>query len=423
MKKLFGMLTIIFLLGSINAYGADNISIDECTQDILTNSIEISLSVPTTAESVTLILSRNPASDFSDMEDARSSIISFIQCSVTGEKMSITAGYLPQEPDTTHTVYISASCGGTYIASRSMPLKHRNDYILDEFKYASAWNDYTGLVEYYKLNLGMFSLTQSQTYALQNFTETEISSVYKQMFLTRNSFLTVTDIESSYRNNIDAVIAAKSTPSPSPKPPSGGGGGGGAYFKPVELPQDVVKPDINKPVFYDVDDSHWAREAIEYLSGAGVVNGVSETEFNPSGELTREDFITMFARAAKLQPKLGESYFEDVIPSAYYAGYVNAAVDKGIIKGVDEKSFGTGKNLTRQDLALILYRAFFDGQDVVKKPTDWEEISDYAKVAVGVLMEKGIVNGMDDGSFAPMNNSTRAQAAQLIYNLINKGII
>ncbi len=422
MKKLFSILIFAFLLSGISSYAAENITINECTQNILTNSIEISLSVPSSAETVTVILSRNPVSDFSDMEDAQSSIISFVQQDITSESFSVITGYLPTEPDITSTVHIFASCGGAYIASSTMPLKHKNDYIVDEFKNATAWNGYPGLVNHYHTTMGMFLLTENQSKALENFTEVETSAVFKQMFLSRGSYNTVADIENSYRNEIDKVIYSKANTN-KPQPSTGGGGGGGAYFKPVELPQEVVTPQVNKPVFDDVGESHWAKEAVEYLAENAIVNGVSETSFNPSGELTREDFITMFGRAVKLEPKEGKSIFDDIPQGSYYAGYVNSAVDMGIIKGIDENSFGTGRKLSRQDLALILYRAFFNGEDKVKESADWDEISDYAKTAVGVLTEKGIVNGMDDGSFAPMSNSTRAQAAQLIYNLIKSGLI
>lgn len=426
MKKLLSILMMALILLGFSAHAEGNVAITKCIQNIQTDCIDISVSAPDSATGITIILSRRPMTDFVNMESAQSSIISFVQQEVTGRAMNISVGYNSNEPEITQTVYAYVSCGGQYIASSSTQLKTKEAYITDEFKNASAWNSYSGFISTYNTAFGMFSLTDAQARTLSTFNDVETAEVYKKMFLLRNTFAQVSDIEASYTTSIAQVAQAKSNASQNTTTQGGGGGGGAFYVQPVE--PEVVNGEPQQPQttdsrFIDLNEAQWAKEAIEYLCANGIINGVSDKEFNPSGELTREDFVTMFARAAKLQPEADIIEFEDVTPGSYYASCVTAAVEKGIILGVGDGRFGTGQKLKRQDLALILYRAFYDGETKTVKSTDWDEISDYAQNAVGVLMEKGIVNGMDDGSFAPMQNSTRAQAAQLIYNLINKRLI
>lgn len=87
--------------------------------------------------------------------------------------------------------------------------------------------------------------------------------------------------------------------------------------------------------------------------------------------------------------------------------------------------FGVGKNITRQDMCVMIYRAATaSGMEI--KASDYAEfaddasISDYAKEAVYSLRECGAVNGITETEFAPNENATRAQAAKIIYYLIKE---
>ena len=103
----------------------------------------------------------------------------------------------------------------------------------------------------------------------------------------------------------------------------------------------------------------------------------------------------------------------------YYAP-VAAAVNAGIVTGVSDTEFAPNANITRQDMALMLTRAA-DAAGIELRSgaettfTDEASIAGYALDAVKTMSRAGIVNGFDDGSFMPMNNATRAQAAVVIY--------
>ncbi|MBR5614367.1 MAG: S-layer homology domain-containing protein [Clostridia bacterium] len=430
MKKIISILLITAVLCGLSVYAAENIAITNCVQNIENKTIDVTLSVPEGASRLTLILTRRPVNNFSVMNNAAGSIISFMQYDYVPQ-MPVSIGYLPNEPETTNTVYVYANCGDAYMASSSVTLKSQNDYIVDTFKNATAWNSYPGLVSTYNQAFGMFDLAAEQAAALATFSDTETADVYKAMYLAKNNFSLVSDVEAAYTSAINSVLAAKQQGTQNPGSGGGGGGGGGGGMlipKPSEEQPTDAKP-VVKPgqsaVFSDLNDEPWAKEAIEYLYKNGIVNGVEENKFAPSRILKREEFITMLIRGTKLEILSEGIDFADVPADSYFAQYVKIAVSRGIVKGIDESSFGAGLDLKRQDLAVMLYRAFFDGvqPEGDAQPLDMEEIADYAQTAVKVLMEKGIVNGMGDGRFAPNDNSNRAQAAQLIYNLKLKGII
>ena len=108
---------------------------------------------------------------------------------------------------------------------------------------------------------------------------------------------------------------------------------------------------------------------------------------------------------------------------AWYYEAVAKAYSAGIITGESDTVFGTGKNITRQDMAVMLYRTSKYINSGISDVEDYLEflddslISDYAKTAVYTFKDAGIINGVSKTEFAPQNNATRAQAAKMIYGL------
>ena len=96
------------------------------------------------------------------------------------------------------------------------------------------------------------------------------------------------------------------------------------------------------------------------------------------------------------------------------------------MNGISETEFGIGKNVIRQDAALVLYRfAKLIGVEMTAAELDFddaEEISEYAKEAVSAMYGTGIINGMDNNTFAPKNTITRAQACKMLYEVMKRGV-
>ena len=116
--------------------------------------------------------------------------------------------------------------------------------------------------------------------------------------------------------------------------------------------------------------------------------------------------------------------FTDASENAWYGEYLKKAVGAGIIKGYDDGRFGVGEFITRQDMVVMLNRtAKYTGivfeTENPEKFSDDAQISDYAKEAVYLFKEAGIVNGVSDSEFSPKANANRAQAAKVIFELLN----
>ena len=177
--------------------------------------------------------------------------------------------------------------------------------------------------------------------------------------------------------------------------------------------------------FNDIAGYEWAENAINKLVENYVVNGITNTEFAPDRYITREEFVKMITAGLRLTGAEAEVTFGDVKESDWFYPYIGAAQRANIVTGDTENNFGVGKNITRQDAAVMVSRALTASGAALETVNDISfndenDISGYAKSAVSKLAKAGIINGMDDGSFAPQNSITRAEAAQMLYGFLSK---
>lgn len=233
---------------------------------------------------------------------------------------------------------------------------------------------------------------------------------------------------SALKSAIDNIKSSNSgSPSSSGGNRGGGSGGsiGGTKTYPTVVPDTDNKDiELNYYVFDDLDSVEWAREPICKLAEMGVLRGKEYRLFYPNDNITREEFVKMLTVAYKLNIENKTDKFTDVNADDWFMPYVAAALENGIVNGVSDDMFGTGQNITRQDLAVMAYNAAlkngveFNTEDV-QKFSDDDKISDYAKTAVYALKSQDIVNGIDGKNFAPQDTATRAEAAKILYALIS----
>jgi hypothetical protein len=175
--------------------------------------------------------------------------------------------------------------------------------------------------------------------------------------------------------------------------------------------------------FTDLASVPWAVESITALAQRLVVNGTGGGKFDPDGNVTREQFAKMLVCALGMYTATGTSKFTDVDSSAYYAPFVNSAYTAGLANGYGS-TFGVGDSITREDLAVMAYRAM--QQLGVSMPivrissafSDQSSISDYAQEAVSALYSAGIIDGVGNNTFDPQGTATRAQAAKIIWGVM-----
>lgn len=195
--------------------------------------------------------------------------------------------------------------------------------------------------------------------------------------------------------------------------------GGGTLFPGAsDEPETPSQDTEDKELFRDLGNHAWAKDAIEKLYYAGIVNGMEKDIFQPAGQVTREQFAKMVTQLFGLSTKATKTNFKDVDENAWYAPYITAALQAGYIQGQSEEYFGIGEPIMRQDMATILYRALGNqNSKAVLSFTDQDSIAPYAMDAIAELVGLGIVNGYEDGSFQPRGTATRAEAAKMIYGI------
>jgi hypothetical protein len=132
----------------------------------------------------------------------------------------------------------------------------------------------------------------------------------------------------------------------------------------------------------------------------------------------------MLVLALDLRAENSANPFSDVRSSDWFNEYVINAVSNGLITGVSEGSFAPKTNITRQDLCTILYRALLKLETALPAPgadgfNDDAAIDSYAKDAVSVMKQLGIISGRTDGNFDPKAFATREEAAKIICGVMD----
>ncbi len=179
----------------------------------------------------------------------------------------------------------------------------------------------------------------------------------------------------------------------------------------------------NINIFTDIEDVIWAQSAIVYLAEQGIIAGKGAKKFAPNDNVLREELAKILVGAFIKDAEEASITFGDVVATAWYAPFIRKAFGAGIINGYNANTFGIGDNITREDMAVMVYNsAKKAGMAFEEKEfelfSDDEQISDYAKEAVYTLRNEGVINGIDLSNFAPKASATRAEAAKIIYSLL-----
>ncbi|SFT07875.1 glycosyl hydrolase 53 family protein [Paenibacillus sp. BC26] len=185
--------------------------------------------------------------------------------------------------------------------------------------------------------------------------------------------------------------------------------------------------------FSDVSPGHWAYKTIRQLASKLVVSGTGQGRFEPSRTITRAEFAALLVKALKLEladtaasGTTTEKSFTDVPADAWFAPYVAKAVQAGMINGRSTELFDPHSPITREEMTVLTMRAytFVHGQGTSaaaesSEPfADQSEFSAWAATAINQASALGLVQGQAAGRFAPQGAATRAEAAQVIWNVL-----
>ena len=172
--------------------------------------------------------------------------------------------------------------------------------------------------------------------------------------------------------------------------------------------------------FPDVTEGDWFYDAVRYAYENGLMDGVGDNLFAPNSDTTRAQLVTILYRLEGQPAPSGDSGFSDVAAGTWYTDAVAWAAENGIVNGVSETEFAPGKDITREQLATILFRyAEAKGYDVSARVDlsaypDANQIQSYAAESVAWAVAEGLIQGFEDNTLRPAGNATRAQIATIL---------
>ena len=178
--------------------------------------------------------------------------------------------------------------------------------------------------------------------------------------------------------------------------------------------------------FTDVDLEAWYHLNVDYVLENGLFKGTTETTFAPNANLTRAMLVTVLYRAEG-EPKVsGITSFADLEKGQYYLDAVCWAQINGIVNGVSETEFAPNDNITREQIAAIMHRyAQYKGYDVsigentnILSYDDFDDISEYAIASMQYACGSGLMKGKTASTLNPKDNATRAEIAAVLHRFI-----
>ncbi|MFB9754908.1 S-layer homology domain-containing protein [Paenibacillus hodogayensis] len=182
--------------------------------------------------------------------------------------------------------------------------------------------------------------------------------------------------------------------------------------------------------FADVE-KHWSKEAVNDMGSRMVVNGVSDASFRPDANITRAEFAAIVVRGLGLKLDKKSASFSDVAADAWYAGAVQAAAANGLVAGFEDGTFRPNDAITREQAMTIVAKAMkrtgladkigpVNPASTLAAFADGASSADWAKDGIAGAVKAGLVSGRDNGMLSPKASVTRAEVATLIQRLLQK---
>lgn len=241
---------------------------------------------------------------------------------------------------------------------------------------------------------------------------------------TADLILVDRSMKSTSYHSVAVSITQNNRPSSSKEPTNNKTGNTTIVF-----PTGTPNPSVGQPTtgrFSDMPEAQWARDAIEYVTGKGLFEGVGEGKFEPGMQMTRAMFVTVLSRFGT---KIGSKWnvpcetpaqFGDIPAGQWYSEPVAWAGGTGLVKGIGENEFGPQISITREQIAVMMVNfAKLCGAELpvtaqAAEFTDAADISDWAADAVRIAQQAGLIYGREQGEFGPRQTASRVEVAAIL---------
>ncbi|WP_342424506.1 S-layer homology domain-containing protein [Paenibacillus sp. FSL E2-0178] len=205
----------------------------------------------------------------------------------------------------------------------------------------------------------------------------------------------------------------------------------GRYYADIKSLTNSSYAVVWHPLTFADVDNHWAKNAVNDMGSRLVINGVNETTFNPNADITRAEFAAIIVRGLGLKLAEGTSAFADVAADSWYAAAVETASEYGLITGFEDGAFRPDARITREQAMSIIAKAIkltglaeqtgtVDTASVLAAFTDAGSIGAWAGDSLALAAKAGLITGRGDSKLEAKANVTRAEVAVLIQRLLQK---
>lgn len=175
--------------------------------------------------------------------------------------------------------------------------------------------------------------------------------------------------------------------------------------------------------FTDVNTDLWYHNAIDFVLTNGLMSGVGDSTFAPNANLSRAMLAQILYNQEGKPAVTNTSVFDDVAAGMWYTNAIAWAAENGVVSGLGDGKFGPNNNITREQLAVMLFRYAGSpsaaGGGSLDRFADGSKASSYAQEALVWATGMGIMNGKGGGMLDPQGQATRAEVAQMLYNYLN----
>ena len=178
--------------------------------------------------------------------------------------------------------------------------------------------------------------------------------------------------------------------------------------------------------FTDVDQTQWYHEGIDFVVANDMMKGIGNSQFDPHGVTSRAMIVTILYRLEGEPTVTGANPFSDVKNDTWYTDAVIWAEANGIVSGYGNGKFGPDDDITREQMAKIMYNyAEYKGYDVSARASlasfsDAGKINSWATEEMQWAVAVGLINGMGDGTVAPQGDAERCQVAAIFMRFCDK---
>ena len=180
--------------------------------------------------------------------------------------------------------------------------------------------------------------------------------------------------------------------------------------------------------FRDVKNEDWFFENVNFCAKNRLIDGTSKAEFSPQEKLTRAVLVKALYRLEGEPAPAKATSFDDVVPDSEFADAISWAKENAIVNGINEREFAPESNITREQIAAIMYRyATFKGYPAsdfvntdISRFSDAKDVSAYAELAMRYVVGSGLINGKTEHTLNPKDNITRAEISAVLERFIKK---